>query len=60
MPAFPSVVEPHHMDGDAAAAATQISVKLFTQLPEPFKVPEDALVTLSIWTSCDSEPATRV
>ena len=47
MPAFPSVVERHKMNGDAAAAATQISVKLITQLPEPFKVPEDALVTLS-------------
>lgn len=34
------------MDSHINGAATQVSVKLSTQLPEPFKVPADALVTL--------------
>lgn len=46
MPATPAVIQSFDMNGNADNAATQVSVKLSTQLPEPFKVPEDALVTL--------------
>ena len=61
MPTFPSDVESHRMEGDVVAAATQVSVKLSTQLPEPFKVPEDALVTLpQLLSSYHTESTPRI